>query len=325
MYDLAQIPNMTRDFGRIANALTAIFPELGEVQSISVLGEGYRSMVVETPEGDVFKIAKNWEASAGLVKEAQILPLIADGLSTPVPYPIWHDGRSNHFPFGVLGYPKLAGKPLCPAMLSPVSSTEIANGVAQFLVSLHTVQLDPGAAATLPGPDLRRFEFHSLGNSVLPVLRELMLLDEYRAIHQWWSSFLSDPRMREFTPMLQHGDLWHENILVDDTHKRITGVIDFEGLALGDPAQDFATLLHLGRDFATTVLDHYQAAGGILDADVRYRTQRLWELREFTGMRLAIQFEDQREFDDALYKLRTGPILDLNTRRETAIWQPPVH
>ena len=322
MCDLAQIPNMTRDLGRIATELSMIFPELGEIRSINVLGEGFRSMVVETPDGDVFKIAKNWEASAGLVKEAQILPLIGDRLSTSVPYPLWQAGASNHFPFGVLGYPKLPGKPLHPGVLSPQSSAEIAKGVAEFLLSLHGMRLDPSTASMLPGTDVRRFELHSLRNTVLPVLRELLQPHEYRAVDHWWSSFLSDPRMRQFTPALQHGDLWYENILVDSDN-RLTGVIDFENLALGDPAQDFATQLHLGRDFAVAVLDHYQAAGGILDEGLRYRMQRLWELREFGGMRLAIHFEDQIEFNDAIRKLRNGPILDTATRRETTIWQPP--
>lgn len=314
---------MTRDLGRIARALSVVFPDLDEVRSISVLGEGFRSMVVETPDGDVFKIAKNWEASAGLVKEAQVLPLIGGRLSTPVPWPLWRAGASNHFPFGVLGYPKLPGTPLHPSMLTTQSSAELAEGMATFLLSLHRVEVDDAMTATLPGPEVRRFELHSLRNTVLPVLRELLQPHEYRAIDQWWDSFLGDPRMLEFTPALQHGDLWYENVLVDDTSTDLSGVIDFENLALGDPAQDFATQLHLGRDFTAAVLDHYQAAGGILDEGSRYRVQRLWELREFGGMRLAIHFEDQTEFDDALRKLRKGPILDTSTRRETTIWQPP--
>ncbi|CAN5350471.1 N/A [soil metagenome] len=319
---MAQIPNMTRDLNRIARALKTVFPELGEVSSVAVLGEGFRSMVVETPDGDVFKIAKNWEAAAGLVKEAHVLPLIGGRLSTPVPYPLWQAGASNHFPFGALGYPKLPGKPLHPDMLAPRSFTEIAKAVAEFLLSLHGVSLDPATVSMLPGPEIRRFELHSLRNTVLPVVRELLQPHEYRVVSQWWSAFLADPRMRDFTPALQHGDLWYENILVD-SHNRLTGVIDFENLAIGDPAQDFATQIHLGRGFAVAVLDHYQAAGGILDEGLRYRMQRLWELREFTGMRLAIHFEDQTEFDDALRKLRKGPILSMTTRRETAIWQPP--
>ena len=314
---------MTRDLSSIASALSMVFPELGAITSIAVLGEGFRSLVVETPHGDVFKVAKNWEAAAGYAKEAQLLPLIRETLSIEIPFPIWHAGTSNHFPFGVLGYPKVPGVPLNKYLLSPDVRSQVARDVANFLLSIHNVQLDPGATAMLPGPAMQRFELHSLRNTVLPVLRELLQPAEYRVIDKWWNSFLADTRLRDFTPALQHGDLWYENILVDATHTRLTGVIDFENLALGDPAQDFATQLHLGRDFAVAVLDHYQAAGGILDEGLRSRMQRLWELREFTGMRLAIHFEDQPEFDDALQKLRNGPILNMTTRRETAIWQPP--
>lgn len=316
-----QIPSMTRDIERIAQGLTIIFPELAPFAPVTRLGEGFRCLIVETPDGLVFKIAKNWEASAGFAKERQLLPRIHDLSPIPVPYPVWHNGSSAHFPFGVLGYPKLDGTPL--DSMAIVTRSALAGDIAAFMLALHRISSSELSTSGLPTSHGRWHALQRVRDRTLSTLREALVPEEYREVERWWSAFLKDPKLREFTPVLQHGDLWHENILTNEDATEVTGIIDFENAAIGDPAQDFATQLHLGRDFAEAVLERYQAAGGILDAGLRYRMQRLWELREFEGMDFAIRYDDQYEFNDALRKLRQGPILDMNTRRDTAIWQPP--
>ncbi len=125
--------------------------------------------------------------------------------------------------------------------------------------------------------------------------------------------------MRRYTPALCHGDLWYENILVDDRSAAdgaadgaattVAGVVDFEGAAVGDPARDFATGFHLGAAFARAVLGAYQELGGVLDDGVEHRVRRLWEAREFDGLAFALQHDDAAEIRDALAKVRAGPIL----------------
>ena len=46
--------------------------------------------------------------------------------------------------------------------------------------------------------------------------------------------------------------------------------------------------------------------------------RRLWELREFDGLRFAIRHDDAAEFADAVRKLRAGPILDPEAHRRAA-------
>ncbi len=81
--------------------------------------------------------------------------------------------------------------------------------------------------------------------------------------------------------------------------------------------------MHLGRDFTRTALREYETAGGILDEGLLYRAQRLWELREFHGLGFAAVSMNQNAFDDAVEKLRNGPLLNEQTRRETQLWPPP--
>lgn len=54
----------------------------------------------------------------------------------------------------------------------------------------------------------------------------------------------------------------------------------------------------------------YRDLGPSLEEDFELRVQRLRELGEFWGIAGALDLEDREELDDALRKLRRGPILN---------------
>ena len=62
--------------------------------------------------------------------------------------------------------------------------------------------------------------------------------------------------------MLQHGDLWYEDILTNATISTITGVLDFENSAIGDPAQEVATLNYFGQPFVQEMIESVQRCSG---------------------------------------------------------------
>lgn len=308
---------------RIAGSLEIVFPELGRVSSVSVLSDGVRSLVVSTPTGEVFKIARSWDAGAGYMKEWRLLPLIRSRLPVPIPYPVWHQRATSHFPFGIIGYPRLEGSPLNGVDADCAVAVRLARHIGEILGSLHAIQIDDAIRECVPQPRATWEQLERLRNTLGPPLREVLPAAEYRAIDSWWNALLNDASMRNYEPVLHHGDFWHGNMLVDDDKTQIVGLIDFEDAAAGDPAQDIATLLHFGRAFAEQALTAYRRCGGILDDSVLYRAQRLWELREFSGIGMAIQTTNQSEFEAAITKLRNGPLLNATTRRETQLWPPP--
>ena len=71
------------------------------------------------------------------------------------------------------------------------------------------------------------------------VLR-LLQPDEARAVESFWRSFLENAGYFHFRPVLIHRDLDDAHVLVDAERGRITGVIDFGDVCVGDPALDFA-------------------------------------------------------------------------------------
>src|SRR5258708_21610180 len=64
-----------------------------------------------------------------------------------------------------------------------------------------------------------------------------------------------------FMPTFCHHDLGVEHILVDRSTKRITGIIDWGDVALGDPANDFGKLYRdLGPEALEAVLRDYKTS-----------------------------------------------------------------
>lgn len=83
-----------------------------------------------------------------------------------------------------------------------------------------------------------------------------MSKSENLRLDRWWDRFLADARMHRYQPAIRHGDLWHGNLLIHANGK-ISAVLDWEMVAIADPAQDLALARYLGPQFTTTVLDHY--------------------------------------------------------------------
>jgi aminoglycoside 2''-phosphotransferase len=296
---------------RVATGLRAAFPDLAGIEPLRIIGTGFGNTVVETADGLIFRLARHGQAAEGQRREARFLPALAERLPVSVPVPRWYAGPTAHFPFGVIGYRKLPGTPLQPAMLIAANAGTIAADVAGLLLALHRFPVDEAARLGLPGQEEERAELATLREAVVPTLRAGLPRTEYGVIARWWDRLLADERCWHFRPVVRHGDLWYENLLVDTGQGRIAGVLDFECAAIGDPAQDFATQLHLGERFTARVIAAYEAAGGALDDDFPQRLRRRWELREFDGLRLAIEAGDEAELVDAIGKLRRGPILQV--------------
>jgi aminoglycoside phosphotransferase (APT) family kinase protein len=284
--------------------LRAAFPSFNIPSPLSIIGSGFNSIVMEADGTIIFRIGKNSIAQQGYEKEMGCLSILAPNIPFLIPAPKWYIKSAPYFPFGVIGYDKIPGLPLQPDPRKNVNL--LARDTARFLFALHQVSPE-----SLPFQDTSdsAAKWEIQPQTVLPVLADQLTPAKFSRIEQWWDHFLADPKMQSYNPALQHGDLWYENMLVDAHMEKLIGIIDWEKLSIGDPAQDFATLFHLGENFVRLVIDAYQALGGELDENFEHCMLRLWEAREFDGLQHAIKFDDTVELKDALQKLRQGPIL----------------
>jgi aminoglycoside 2''-phosphotransferase len=141
-------------------------------------------------------------------------------------------------------------------------------------------------------------------DAVLPPLRELLEASEYEVVARWWDALLADRTMVEFEPAVRHGDPWYGNLLVDPLTGSLTGVLDWEGVEIGDPAWDFAAQLYLGEAFFRSVISRCGR-----DSGLEHRARTIFRAREFGGVRQAVQLGDETELADAVSKLRRSSIL----------------
>jgi aminoglycoside phosphotransferase (APT) family kinase protein len=268
---------------------------------VTPIGDGFNSLVVRADDGRIIRVARTATAARVHRLLGEVLPALAPRLPVAIPVPTAIIPPSAALPYGALVYPALPGTVAEAIRLSPA----IARRLALFLVALHGI--DPGAFPAVPRPD--DAAWHELRAVVARACAAAFTREERRALDAWWERFLAAPERQAFAPALCHGDLWHENLLLDDAGQRITGVLDWETLTVGDPAQDLAPLRHAGDAFARATLEHYVALSPRRDLLLARRVQWFWEAREFSGLRWAIEQDDAEELADAVAKIRRGPIL----------------
>lgn len=288
----------------ISTALLRSFPESAPFGPLSILGSGFGSLAVETSRGWVFRIARTPRAGAQYAREVQVLPVLARYLPVAVPQPFAYLAGGPDFPYGVIGYPKLPGDP--PELNDVQAQREaMAEQIGEIIFALQSIPVE-----LLPWSDdfaARQEEWRRQRAMTLPALRRALHREEYSRVEAWWDELLSSTAMQNYTPALQHGDLWYGNLLVEG--RRVVGLIDFENVAVGDPALDFSTQLYPGERFLRRVMAAFLAAGGNLDSGVDHRLAAWWGLREFGGVVYSLENHDRQEFAESIEKIRRGPIL----------------
>ena len=139
-----------------------------------------------------------------------------------------------------------------------------------------------------------------------------------------WEDFLTSDANFQFRPVLIHGDLGGEHILLDRVTGTLAGVIDWGDACVGDPALDFAGLLHgCGRDFACGVLAGY---GGEMDEALRERVVFYARIVPFHEVMYGLFIGDEVHVHQGLESLRMG-LPGVSTpgegRKVLPSWCPP--
>jgi aminoglycoside 2''-phosphotransferase len=278
------------------------------VGAIKHLGEGFDAITVESDDGYVFRIPKDGTRSDALRREARLMPGLAYLLPVRIPVPERVAGPTDSLPFGASCYRKVPGVPLTPHRLASGDRPALAGQIARVLRALHSFPASEARRIGLPGP-LTAAARQRLRDQTLSALECALSADEIVMIEEWWSETLSDAELDDFTPVLAHGDLWYDHILVDEDSAKITGITDFGSVHLGDPAHgDFAPLRYLGPAFTLEVIRHYYSPASP-PASLLRRTDRYWGLREFWGVEYANRTANRAEFEESIRKLRSGSIL----------------
>ncbi|MFD9899224.1 phosphotransferase family protein [Mesorhizobium sp. NPDC059025] len=214
--------------------------------SPKVVATGQNNLVLDFGE-TIVRLPFHPSGIRELAREADVLAALRPHLPPLVPVLELRDVGAHV----VSMHRKLAGEPITdPGMLPGEEQRSFARDLAAFLAALHAlpVSLLPDVEAVDP-----LAEWHELLRQCEDHAFPLLPADVVADIRQRFSAFLSGSGMA--ARAIIHGDFGAGNILVHDG--RLSGVIDFAGCGIGDPAYDFASLAAgFGDDFVTLVERH---------------------------------------------------------------------
>lgn len=292
------------DVDALAARLRAEAGFLAPVDPLEPVGFGFNSHVFETASGWIVRIARVEEAFKRHEREAQLLPLVARHLAVAAPAPVRALEPGPAAPFGAFAYRALPGRLMTEEDVKGPGWETLAADLADAFAALHRIPVDEARTLGAPGSDFAAFE--ELRDAVTPALRARLLPGEWTRVNAWWEQFLGDASLREWAPALTHGDPWWGNMLVKDG--RLSGIVDWEFLAIADRAWDLGSARQMGDAFHDRLVHEYTKRAP-LDEGAEHRMAQWWALRAFFGVRFAADRGDQDEWIDSLRKLRAGPIL----------------
>jgi aminoglycoside phosphotransferase (APT) family kinase protein len=209
-------------------------------------------------------------SSGQALSDAAWLPRLAPYLPVTVPAPLAVGEPDENYPFPWSVVPWLSGEPVSDVDIDPL---RLAEELAAFVMALRSV--DPAGGPPKTG--------ESRGATLDPAwdverqIDELGELVDGRAARRVWRAALEAGPWRG-TPHWLHGDLLEGNLLVHDG--RLSGVIDWGGLGVGDPAPDVAPAWTL---FDGTTRERYRELLAVDDAT--WARARAWVmLPALTGL-----------------------------------------
>lgn len=288
------------DLTTLGKSLAQTFPAVPGLDRLKLVGDGFSSYAVSTGSGIIFRVAKNALAMKGHKKELSLLPKLQNRFRVQVPNPLWWAEPSASFPFGVTGYSMISGVPFSLELVSRIKLKQVATDLAEFFIALHNI---PTASLLDENPNTP-LNLSTLWETVSPVLHTHLEREEYRIAESWQRSDIWATARHAFSPRLIHGDPWGENILLNETLDKIVGVIDFETIAVGDVALDFAAQKYVGHEFLEAVVSNYQRLGGEVGDRFADRLRWFSMLREISGLAYAINYPESEEFEDGLQKVK---------------------
>jgi len=255
------------------HGITTTYPDLIVHTATLDISGGQFNAIVLINDDLIFRFPRSAYVAEQYPRQIALLTYLRDKLPLPIPDPQYRSSPDVPWQHCFMGYHRIPGAPfyreVVDAIRDPAAVQALAVQLASFLRSLHQVSL-ADLPADLPMSD-RVEDWVLLYQDIRTLLFPHMRLEARRKVAKHFERYLNDPAQFAYPPVLRHGDFGDSNILYDPLTQRISGIIDFESLGLGDPATDVATLVGYGEDFLKYCLESYPAMQTMLERVHFYR------------------------------------------------------
>jgi aminoglycoside phosphotransferase (APT) family kinase protein len=214
-----------------ARLVAGQFPRWADLPVVPVEVNGWDNTTFRLGDELSVRLPSTDGCAAQVAKEQRWLPFLASRLPLPIPAPVAMGLPTAEFPRPWSVYRWLAGEPASPDRVTdPVA---FAARLAGFLTGLQAID-------TADGPPAGAHNFYRGGpvatydEETRKLIRLLADDIDARAAAAVWDAALASTWQR--APVWLHGDVAGSNLLARDGV--LSAVIDFGGLAVGDPACD---------------------------------------------------------------------------------------
>lgn len=216
----------------VRTLLEAQFPEWSGLPVVRVEPRGTDNALYRLGADMVVRLPRTKRTSGTLERERHWLARLAPLLPLAVPVPLAGGVPDGRYPFVWSVYRWLEGKDATPDRVG--DPAQLARDLAQFIRALHRIDPaggpPPGAHNAFRGEPLARRDART--RAAIGFLSEWI---DAEAVIAVWESSLRAPDWG-LPPVWIHGDLDPRNLLVE--HGRLSAVIDWGCLGVGDPACD---------------------------------------------------------------------------------------
>lgn len=191
-------------------------PRAGTVNALYRLGD---DMVVRLPRIEA------WGEDVDMLHE--LLPRLARLLPVAIPVPLARGTPAEDYPWDWAVYRWLPGEN--PTIGGTADRSLLAKDLAEFVTAMQQVDIEGGS------PSFRGTALATRDLEIRRVIDALQGIVDTDAVTAAWEESLHAPEW-DGPPVWVHGDLLPDNLLVQNG--RLSAVIDFGGVGVGDPAID---------------------------------------------------------------------------------------
>ena len=216
----------------VVRLLTTQFPQWANLPIEPAHSAGTGNALYRLGDDMVVRLPRIPSAVGQVDKEQKWLPRLAPRLPIDIPIPLAKGKPSDGYPWHWSVYRWLEGE---DATIAPISDLrQAATDLAQFIAALQQIEATggppPGQHNFYRGVPLAMRDQQT--RDAIAALQDVIDIDKATAA---WDAAVETPTWNG-APLWLHGDLHAGNLLVQQG--RLSAVIDFGGLGVGDPACD---------------------------------------------------------------------------------------
>lgn len=224
---------VTIDVSLVQRLIENQFPQWKDLSIKPVIESGWDNSTFHLGDDLLIRMPSAADYALQVEKEQHWLPKLAPHLPLPIPTPVAIGEPSFSYPWHWSINRWLPGEPATNAVISNMN--DFANSLGQFLKALQSTDITGG-------PIAGQHSFYRGGSLYVyeSETRQAIALLEGKidtiTAEELWKRALSTTW--QHPPVWVHGDIAQGNLLVQDG--RLSAIIDFGQLAIGDPACDLS-------------------------------------------------------------------------------------